>query len=618
MNLSPEERKIGSENYHQAVSQHDEQVGRSVGGVSRRNFLKEVIGVGAVSTVGLGALYFGYRRPSNPVRVGVIGTGDEGNVLIGAINPDYVQVVAIADIRPSSIHRAFHGDWATPAAIANRPGLMSVYGWKTEAEARKHVKVYTDQYQELLDDKDVEAVIIAMPLHLHAKCTIEAMNAGKHVLCEKLMGHNVAQCKLMGRHAAETNKILAVGHQRHYSILYDNAVNLIQWGLFGEIQHIRAQWHRGNLPGSDSWQVALPGGEQKWGSKEIVNPIAKDLAGFQKLLESGAVSPQDAALLRRKIAQWTQWDADKNVQAKDYDYVEATLENGRVRTALEELVRWRLWERTGGGLMAELGSHQLDAASIFVSALRRDGKKAHPLTVHAVGGRNVFPLNRDADDQVYCMFEFPGPEYEPGFDVGYYDPVANYPKPDQPHGNPNRRIVVTYSSINGNGYGGYGEIVMGSKGTLILEREQEVLLFKDADTKTKVGVKADGGSAALDTQASGAGPVAQAAENLGPVSRGYTEEIEHWAWCIRENPNANPDGAMPRCNPTVALGDAVMALTSKLAIARSRDQGGFIKFKDEWFELDKDDVPEVDIGPGSDSQKQELSIEAQKKKLGLT
>ena len=66
-----------------------------------------------MSGAGLGAMYFGYDKVTDPVRVGVIGTGDEGNVLIGAINPEYVQVVAIADIRPSSIHRAFHGDWAS-------------------------------------------------------------------------------------------------------------------------------------------------------------------------------------------------------------------------------------------------------------------------------------------------------------------------------------------------------------------------------------------------------------------------------------------------------------------------------------------------------------------------
>ena len=98
---------------------------------------------------------------------------------------------------------------------------------------------------------------------------------------------------------------------------------------------------------------------------------------------------------------------------------------------MEELCRWRLWDRTGGGLMAELGSHQLDASGIFVSALRTDGKKSHPLTVHAVGGRHVFPLDRDAEDHVYCMFEFPGPAYDPKFDVGYRDPTLELPRSEK-------------------------------------------------------------------------------------------------------------------------------------------------------------------------------------------
>jgi hypothetical protein len=64
--------------------------------------------------------------------------------------------------------------------------------------------------------------------------------------------------------------------------------------------------------------------------------------------------------------------------------------------------------------MAELGSHQLDAAGIFISALRQDGQKAHPLSVHTVGGRHLFPLDRDADDHIYAMYEFAGPHYDPG------------------------------------------------------------------------------------------------------------------------------------------------------------------------------------------------------------
>ena len=87
---------------------------------------------------------------------------------------------------------------------------------------------------------------------------IKAMRAGKHVLTEKLMAQTVGKCKEMARVAAAEDKILATGHQRHYSILYANAVDTIRRGLIGDIHHIRAQWHRGNKPGSDSWQPPLP------------------------------------------------------------------------------------------------------------------------------------------------------------------------------------------------------------------------------------------------------------------------------------------------------------------------------------------------------------------------
>ena len=88
---------------------------------------------------------------------------------------------------------------------------------------------------QAISDSDVEAVIIALPLHLHAKVAVEAMMKDKHVLTEKLMAKTVAQCKVMSRVAAEQNLHLATGHQRHYSVLYDNAVNLIRWGVLGEI-----------------------------------------------------------------------------------------------------------------------------------------------------------------------------------------------------------------------------------------------------------------------------------------------------------------------------------------------------------------------------------------------
>src|SRR5690606_9840089 len=122
---------------------------------------------------------------------------DEGNVLLGGCTPEYVQVKAIADIRPSSIHRAFHGDWASDAALEARPGLIKQYGYSSIDEAKRNVTVYTPEnggMQALLDDDEIEAVIIALPLFLHAPVAIQAMMRGKHVLTEKLMAHNVAQC----------------------------------------------------------------------------------------------------------------------------------------------------------------------------------------------------------------------------------------------------------------------------------------------------------------------------------------------------------------------------------------------------------------------------------------
>lgn len=584
--LTPDEKKIGKDNFDEAI------------GLTRRDFLQGVVGAGAVSGAGLGAMYFGYSKVNDPVRVGVIGVGDEGNVLLGGCSPEYVQVVAIADIRPSSIHRAFHGDWSSPTVTQVRPGLIAKAKYSSIDEARKNVRVYdqVDGIAKMLDDKEVEAVIIALPLHLHAPIAIQAMLRGKHVLTEKLMAHNVAQCKAMARVAAESkatdgNPIhLATGHQRHYSVLYDNAVHLIRWGMIGQIHHIRAQWHRGNLPGNDSWQPPLPGGEPNESGKKI-DKILGQLNSFKNELAEAIKkgSTTDLELLQKKIDQWEAWNQDAQLDAEQAGYISTKLENGRDRPAMEELIRWRLWNRTGGGLMAELGSHQLDAASIFCSALRKDGTKAHPLTVHAIGGRHIFPRDRDAEDHVYCSYEFPGPEYDGKFEVGYSTGEKKN-RVDPYSSDPNKKIVVTYSSINGNGFGGYGEVVMGTKGTLILEKEQEVMLYAGSDTSASVGVKPAGGGYALDTQASGgnAAPVAKAAAS-GPVSRGYTEEIEHWAYCIRNPAKENK----VKCYPAVAMGDAVIALTTNVAIQRGmKGEAGFVKFDEKWFEVDADDTPD--------------------------
>jgi predicted dehydrogenase len=548
MNLTPEQKTIGKENFNDAVA------------ITRRDFLSGTVAAGLATGAGLGSIYFGYGASvGDPLRVGVIGTGDEGSVLIGAHNPDYLNVVAIADIRPYNVFRGFHGDISSPNAQQVRPGLMAKYGWKTEDAARKKVKVY-GAYEELLADDEIEAVVIALPLHLHAEAAIKAMRAGKHVLTEKLMGHSICECKEMGRAAKATGKLLATGHQRHYSVLYDNAVHTIgDARLIGDVHSIRAQWHRGNLPGKDSWKPPLPGDES----------LVKKLASWKQRLEQS--KPAEIDIWTKRVAQLEAQLEDSGVDAASYGYTEMTLPDGAPRSPLEELIRWRLWNRTGGGLMAELGSHQLDAAGIFISAMHGEGKKVKPLTVTALGNRSIFPADREVDDHVYCMYEYPAPGYDE---------------------DPNKKIVVTYSSINGNGFGGYGEVVMGTEGTLILEQEQNVMLYKGSSRDTRVTVgKSKSGAPVLDTtESGGAGAVAAVSATPGyaaPPSRGYTEEMEHWAWCIR-----NPDPAnQPRCKPEVALADAVIALVSNIALGNTEQQPR-ISFEADWFDIDSDVTPE--------------------------
>jgi predicted dehydrogenase len=422
-----------------------------------------------------------------------------------------------------------------------------------------------------------------LPLHLHAPAAVAAMKAGLHVMTEKLMGHTVHECKEMARVAKTADVLLATGHQRHYNILYDDAVDMIGRGLLGDLHHIRAQWHRGNLPGKDSWQPPLPADAKP--SDALAGQLDKDLADWLKALENIKKEAKrgwekEAELFAHRIEQKRAQIADI-VDAKKFGYKELLVKNGSGKPysgpAIEELIRWRLWDRTGAGLMAELGSHQLDAAGIFVHAMHKavnpKAEKPHPLCVAAAGDRPLFPADRDVEDHVYCIFEYP----LPGYDAN--DPIAKQ-----------RKIGVQYASINGNGFGGYGETVFGTEGTLILESERDAMLFKTHEVASKTKVvsaknKDNKDIAALKVDENG-DPESAAIGTLGTLTakRGYTEELEHWAWCIR---NRSPEN-LPHCHPKVALGDAVIALVANMAAREERP----IDFKEEWFDIYSDATPE--------------------------
>jgi predicted dehydrogenase len=515
-NLTPEQRALGRENANRAL------------GVTRRDVLKA-----AAAAPALGAFYFGYGRMDgkNPVRAAIIGTGNEGcQAMIRDHNRDYLDFIGFCDIRPSQQKRAV-------AEFTNH----KQYG---AADAKK-LKQYKDA-KEMLADADVEVVVIALPLWLHAPIAIDAMNAGKHVFCEKLMAHSVKECKDMCRVARDKNKLLAVGHQRHYSVLYDNANFLVREGHLGEIRHIRALWHRNN---------ATPRIATDKDKKAIIDPKTGE--------------PQYERDDKGNIVYNDGWKPPIPPEDKDVDFAKYGYKS------LEELVRWRLYRRTGAGLMAELGSHQLDACSIFL------GKK-HPLSVSGVGGTYFYTDGREVDDHVFVTFEFPGKDQQPG-------------QPDN-----GERVIVTYSSITTNAFENYGEMLMGSRGTMIVEAEKEILLYKEGGgpasaRSTSIAVEKNAaGKPVIEASPSTAGP--SAASSLGGLatadpSRGYREELEHFAYCVRHGDASNyyaDTEHLPRCRGEVALADAVIALTSNLAMKQRRR----IEFDEKWFDYKSDEAPE--------------------------
>src|SRR6266852_2255767 len=116
LDLTAEQKAIGKENFERMVGYH--------GQTSRRDFMKGMLAAGAVLPVSAAA-YFGYQKlQGKPVKAGLIGGGDEGGVLVGEDNPDYLEFVAVADIRPSNLKRIFKGE----NSPSPRKGFERIYG----------------------------------------------------------------------------------------------------------------------------------------------------------------------------------------------------------------------------------------------------------------------------------------------------------------------------------------------------------------------------------------------------------------------------------------------------------------------------------------------------------
>src|SRR5262249_27811713 len=126
IDLTPEQRATGKANFANTAE-----------GLTRRGFMKSLAVAGAAVAVAAPAAYFGYKSvEGKPVKAVLIGGGDEGGVLVGEHNPEYLEFVAVCDIRPSNMKRIFDGDPKTPL----RKGFKKVYG--NNADKIKKLETY--------------------------------------------------------------------------------------------------------------------------------------------------------------------------------------------------------------------------------------------------------------------------------------------------------------------------------------------------------------------------------------------------------------------------------------------------------------------------------------------
>jgi len=195
--------------------------------MKRRSFLKST-GMGAFGFMA-GFSPLTYLSGNNEkVNIGVIGTGDRGGGLIPVIDSiPNLNLIACCDVLP---FRLEHG-------ISRASGK---------------VKGYSD-YRKLLDNKDIDAVLIATPFSTHSQIGISALDAGKHVYGEKTTAKGYKGIKKLYEARKQSPKVFQTGHQYHSSRLYTHVVDLIKKGKVGKITAIDCQWNR-----HGNWRRPVP------------------------------------------------------------------------------------------------------------------------------------------------------------------------------------------------------------------------------------------------------------------------------------------------------------------------------------------------------------------------
>ncbi|MEX2185756.1 MAG: Gfo/Idh/MocA family oxidoreductase [Pirellulales bacterium] len=305
---------------------------------SRRRFLQTSLSAGVLA---------GFAGPSFAARV--VGAGERLN--IGVIGVDGRGASDLAGV-----------------ASENIVALCDVDENRLNGAAASHkaAKKYFD-YRELLDQKDLDAVVIATPDHHHAPAAVRALRRGLHVYCEKPLAHTVEEARLMTKLAAEKKVATQMGTQNHEHPGYLRVVELIQSGTIGDVREVHVITDR-------------PG---RWWSQGLDTPTGKEAI------------PENL--------KWDLWLGPAEAREYHAAYVP---------------FKWRGWWDFGCGAIGDMAIHLMDPA---FWALELGG----PVKVSSKGPE---PHAHSGPKWMETKFEFAARGKLPAVNVFWYEGEARPPE----------------------------------------------------------------------------------------------------------------------------------------------------------------------------------------------